>query len=177
MTEPRGCSTPRAGKKLRRFSGHTGRVVSAVFSIDDRAVLTASDDGTARLFDAASGKELRRFTGHEGGVYSAVFSADGRLVLTAAADGLRVFEAETGRCLRALRIYPKATAVCDGDGRVLSLSGEAWRYVYGLQERPGHCRSSSIPARCRWTSPSRCWGDRQSRARRLGRHASPALTL
>jgi WD40 repeat protein len=54
---------------------------------------TASDDKTARVWEAATGKELARLVGHDGGVESAAWSplavgADGAtLILTASADG------------------------------------------------------------------------------------------
>ena len=50
-------------------------------------VLTASDDGTAGLWDAATGAELAVLRGHEGGIRSAVFDASGTRVLTASEDG------------------------------------------------------------------------------------------
>ena len=46
------------GEKLRTFQGDLGTVHSLAFSPDGNQVLTASSDGTARLWDAASGREL-----------------------------------------------------------------------------------------------------------------------
>ena len=42
-------------------------------------MVTASDDTTARVWDAATGKELHTLAGHTGGVNSAAFSPDGTL--------------------------------------------------------------------------------------------------
>ena len=67
------------------LAGHTDVVVSAVFSPDGQTILTASEDQTARLWDA-SGVPLATLTGHTDWVYSAVFSPDGQTILTASAD-------------------------------------------------------------------------------------------
>lgn len=76
------------GTLLQTFTGHTGLVNTAVFNTDGDRVLTASDDGTARLWDIADGKKsLRTFSGHQDTVNSAVFNAAGDRVLTASDDG------------------------------------------------------------------------------------------
>jgi WD40 repeat protein len=59
------------------LSGHTGDVVTALFSADGKRVVTASKDSTARVWDAQNGAEIAQLSGHTGWVYSASFSADG----------------------------------------------------------------------------------------------------
>jgi WD40 repeat protein len=57
-------------------------------------VVTASEDKTARLWEAATGRCLVELRGHEERVNSAVFSPDGALVVTASDDGrARVWQA------------------------------------------------------------------------------------
>jgi WD40 repeat protein len=50
----------RTGKRVRALDAHTDSVVSATFSGDGRKVLTASLDGTVRLWDVALAKELEQ---------------------------------------------------------------------------------------------------------------------
>jgi WD40 repeat protein len=115
-------------KELAVLGGHEGGVNSAVFSADGGRVLTASDDKTARLWEAASGEGLAVLGGHEGGVNSAVFSADGGRVLTASDDGTaRLWEAASGKELAVLRghEYTVNSAVFSADGgRVLTASND-----------------------------------------------------
>jgi hypothetical protein len=61
-------------------------VNSAQFSSDDQRVVTASEDKTARVWDAATGKALSEPMKHDDVVCSAQFSADGQRVVTASKD-------------------------------------------------------------------------------------------
>ena len=47
---------------------HEGSVVAASFSPDGRRIVTASDDKTARVWDAESGKPVGEPMRHEGEV-------------------------------------------------------------------------------------------------------------
>ena len=68
----------RAAAELAVLRGHEGRVASGVFDAFGARVLTASEDPTARLWDAGSGAQLAVLRGHERQVQSAVFDPAGR---------------------------------------------------------------------------------------------------
>jgi len=62
--------------------------------------VTASNDNTARLWDAATGKPIGEPMHHENEVYSAQFSPDGKLVVTASKDRTaRLWDAATGKSI------------------------------------------------------------------------------
>ena len=68
------------------LKGHKSGVLSASFSPDGNTIVTASDDGTAKLWDR-DGKELQTLSGHQNPVWSASFSPDGNTIVTASSDG------------------------------------------------------------------------------------------
>lgn len=75
-------------------------VRSAVFSPDGKLLLTAGDDGTARLWDAATGKPFLVPLQHHSSVRSAVFNRDGTRIVTASDDKTaRIWDASTGNPL------------------------------------------------------------------------------
>jgi WD40 repeat protein/transcriptional regulator with XRE-family HTH domain len=84
--------------------GHTDSVWSAVFSPDGTRIATASNDGTAKIWDAATGKVLLTVKGssydtgsYYASVYYAAFSPNGKYLATAGGDGIaRIWNATTG---------------------------------------------------------------------------------
>jgi class 3 adenylate cyclase len=82
---------------------HDRRVNSASFSPDGTRVVTASDDKTAQVWDAASGKPLGEPMRHQESVNTASFSPDGTRVVTASWDNTaRVWDAASGKPLGEL---------------------------------------------------------------------------
>jgi WD40 repeat protein len=86
-----------------------GPVNSAAYSPDGSRVVTASDDGTARVFRVRDGARIATLR-HDGSVTDAAFSIDGRMLATASRDGTaRLWTAEG----RLLRTFPHHAGVLD----------------------------------------------------------------
>lgn len=75
------------GQVLRSFDGHTGPVLSVVFSKEGGHALSASEDKTVRLWDVDTGKELKRFEGHKSAVTAVALAADDKRALSGGGDG------------------------------------------------------------------------------------------
>jgi len=75
-----------SGQLLATLQSHTRMVRSAEFSPDGQRIVTASNDDTARVWNASSGQLLAILQGHTEAVVSAVFSRDSRRIVTASDD-------------------------------------------------------------------------------------------
>jgi WD40 repeat protein len=89
-----------SGHLLVTLNGHAFRVGRVAFSPEGNRIVTASDDKTARDWDAGTGTSLAVLTGHTAEVKDAEFAPDGKQIVTASLDKTaRIWDAEAGRML------------------------------------------------------------------------------
>jgi WD40 repeat protein len=100
-------------------------VWSVAFSPDGATVVTASSDGTARIWDARTGELLHILRGHFGVVTDASFSPDGQWIVTAGPSTAALWTAATGERLFYLRGHAGrlTSASFDPTGTILLTSG------------------------------------------------------
>jgi WD40 repeat protein len=105
---------------------HGAPVTALVFCPDGKGLLSASQDGTVRLWDTVTGKELRRFEGHRGAVFCVAVSADGKTLATGGEDKTaRLWDVATGKRVR-LPVQYQETVDCvafSPDGKRLAAGG------------------------------------------------------
>jgi acyl carrier protein len=83
--------------------GHQGTVFDAEFDHSGTRIVTSSDDGTARVWDAATGRPIAVLRGRPGETKSAVFDRQGKRIVTAGSPGVVVvWDAATGKKLATM---------------------------------------------------------------------------
>ena len=103
--------------RVRELRGHTDALYSVEWSKDGKRILSASDDGTARVWTVADGNTITVLRGHDDDVYKARFSPDERQVSTASLDGsVRVWALE----------QPGSKALAEGEEiQLLTVEGDS----------------------------------------------------
>ena len=90
--------TPGGGIRWKA-PGVDAEVTALAFSADGRLVATAANDGSARVWDAATGRELSRMA-HDSGVSSVAFDTLATHLATGSKDGsLRLWDVTNGRAV------------------------------------------------------------------------------
>jgi WD40 repeat protein len=111
---PAGAHTGRLSRLIQpaqKRRGHTDRVTEVVITPDGRRAVSASADGTLKVWDLESGEELRTLAGHTDRINELAVTPDGRRVVSASDDGtLKVWDPESGTLIASF----------SGDGRVLT---------------------------------------------------------
>ena len=68
------------------------------FSPDGNRLVSSSEDGTIKIWDAQTGQQLLTLKGHVAWVWSVAFSPDGKRIVSGSEDGtLKVWDTETGQ--------------------------------------------------------------------------------
>ena len=110
------------------WEAHSGWVNSAEFNGDGTMVVSASNDGTVKLWDVTTGELLHSLEAHSSRVTSAEFNGDGTMVVWASLDGIvKLWDATTGELLHSLEAHSGGviSAKFNRDGtRVVSASSD-----------------------------------------------------
>lgn len=147
-------------REMRLLEGHEADVNTAVFGANDSLILTASDDGFARLWRANSGESVRTIGKLFGKVLSAVFLAKGQLILTVdESPTIRLWIASDGSPHRSLDGHSKpirTVAATRAGDRVVSASADGTVRLWRLdspEEAPAILRGHSGPVNTAIFSP------------------------
>jgi WD40 repeat protein len=121
--------------EVATFSGHEHVVKSLAFHGSGEWLVSASGDGTIRLWDVAEKREVNAFVGHEYSVNSVAFSPDGLRVASGGADGTaRIWSIRGAReiasfghrtAVRAVTFTPDGrwlAAACDAEVKIWDAS-------------------------------------------------------
>jgi WD40 repeat protein/DNA-binding SARP family transcriptional activator len=85
------------------LAGHTGEIYAVAWSPDGTRIATASDDGTAIVWDGRTGERLATLSGHEEAVSNLSWSPSGNAIATTSDDGTAgIWVAATGAGLFTL---------------------------------------------------------------------------
>ena len=142
LTAPLTEDTPlRVLPEAQILGGHSSLVSAMAWSPDGHHILTASDDGTARIWDATTGDNTLTLT-HKAPVNAVAWSPDGHHILTASRNRTaRIWDATTGdNTLTLTHTYPVSAVAWSPDGHHIltgSQDGTAriWDATTGEQVR------------------------------------------
>jgi WD40 repeat protein len=128
---------------------HGDAVYRAVFSPDGKRIVSASDDSSAQVWDAATGARIG-WMRHDGTVFDAAFSPDGQRIVTAEESGaVRLWDARTGAPDDAVMLAALAEAVArrrlSSTGAILAIPPESTSATLDALRRRSRDSSNAAP--------------------------------
>ena len=117
----------RLGDLTKARFGYRGAVESLAFAPGGKTLASVNDDGTVRLWDAATGELRRTLAGHKGQATCVAFAPGGKALASAGRDGtVRLWDADTGASKRVLKGHEGTvrSVAYSPDGKALASAGD-----------------------------------------------------
>lgn len=113
-------------KKLKTIKGHKSLVKSVSYSPNEKLIVSASQDGTAKIWDIATDSCIIILKGHNGYTESAYFSPDGKYIVTASSDKTnKVWDVNSGECIHTNYESNRVrSAIFSSDGKWIASSND-----------------------------------------------------
>jgi len=106
----------------------SGKVVTMLFSVDDRWLVVGSSDNYALFFDTASGDEISRIP-HIGPVTSLAFSADGKWLFTVSLKNIQIWD------VAKLNLIPSSKLIDTACSRlVANFNSAEWQTLFSTED-------------------------------------------
>ncbi|CAN97289.1 WD-repeat protein [Sorangium cellulosum So ce56] len=125
--------------RLRSFRGHEKQVTACVITPDETHLLSASADGTLRLWALGSAACIAELRGHEGELTACAITRDGNTAISTSTDGTaRTWDIRARRCVGTLENGGRCATACavTHDGlRVVIGSDNGLLQVWDLASR------------------------------------------
>lgn len=125
--------------RVATLHGHKWSIAAVGFSPDGNLLVTASTDGTARLWRSQTGESITTLNGHKEGLTCAAFSPDGRTLATGSTDDtVKLWSVATGQELVTLTEFGEdiGALAFSPDGQTLAVGclpgtgGHQWVQVW-----------------------------------------------
>ncbi len=137
---------------LLTLRGHSHNVMGVAFDPWGRRLVSASEDGTLKLWDTTTGQVIRTLVRDSGNVFCVAFSPDGRHIASGSLDqAVTLWDVETGHALHVMRghaAYVLGVAFSPDGRRIASASHDStvklWDVEAGTAERTLHGRGPQL---------------------------------
>jgi WD40 repeat protein len=113
------------GREVRRFLGHKEAITAVAFLRDGKTLVSGSKEGGIFLWDLATGEKRRGVFHLQEQLGDLAVSPDGKLFASAGGRFLALWEAPSGRFVRAWQVGAVQRAAFSPDGKEIALTGWA----------------------------------------------------